>query len=149
MLNRWIEADLLHTLEKEGIGCIAFSPLAQGLLTGKYLRGVPEDARIKQPGGDSLQASHLSEENLARIRALNEIASARGQSLAQMALAWVLRDPRVTSALIGASRADQIRENVAALDNLEFSQNELSSIDAYAQEGGINLWDRPSHDLRP
>jgi L-glyceraldehyde 3-phosphate reductase len=149
MLNRWIERELLHTLEEERIGCIAFTPLAQGLLTAKYLDGVPEDARIKRPGGDSLKASHLSEANLARIRALNEIASARGQSLAQMALAWVLRDQRVTSALIGASRAEQVHENVAALNNLEFSQNELASIDAYAQEGGVNLWDRPALDLRP
>jgi L-glyceraldehyde 3-phosphate reductase len=149
MLNRWIEGELLQTLEQEGIGCIAFTPLAQGLLTDKYLQGVPEDARIKRAGGDSLKASHLSEENLSRIRALNEIASARGQSLAQMALAWVLRDQRMTSALIGASRPEQIRENVAALDNLEFSQNELTSIDVYAQEGGVNLWDRPAHDLRP
>jgi L-glyceraldehyde 3-phosphate reductase len=149
MLNRWIEGELLDTLEQEGMGCIAFTPLAQGLLTSKYLRGVPEDARIKQAGGDSLKASHLSEENLTRIRALNEIASARGQSLAQMALAWVLRDPRVTSALIGASRPEQVRENVAALDKLEFSENELTSIDVYAQEGGVNLWERPAHDLRP
>jgi L-glyceraldehyde 3-phosphate reductase len=149
MLNRWIEGELLQTLEQEGIGCIAFTPLAQGLLTAKYLQGVPEDARIKRAGGDSLKASHLSEENLSRIRALNEIASARGQSLAQMALAWVLRDQRVTSAVIGASRPEQIRENVAALDNLEFSQNELTSIDVYAQEGGVNLWDRPALDLRP
>ncbi len=149
MLNRWIEGELLDTLEKEGIGCIAFTPLAQGLLTSKYLHGVPEDARIKQAGGDSLKASHLKEENLTRIRALNEIASARGQSLAQMALAWVLRDPRVTSALIGASRPEQVHENVAALDKLEFSENELVSIDAYAQEGDVNLWDRPAQDLRP
>jgi L-glyceraldehyde 3-phosphate reductase len=149
MLNRWIEGELLDTLEKEGMGCIAFTPLAQGLLTSKYLLGVPEDARIKQAGGDSLKASHLSEENLTRIRALNEIASARGQSLAQMALAWVLRDPRVTSALIGASRPEQVHENVAALDKIEFSENELASIDAYAQEGGVNLWDRPAQDLRP
>jgi L-glyceraldehyde 3-phosphate reductase len=149
MLNRWIEAELLDTLEKEGIGCITFTPLAQGLLTNKYLHGVPADARIKQAGGDSLRESHLSEENLARIRALNEIASARGQSLAQMALAWVLRDPRVTSALIGASRSEQVRENVAALKNLDFSQAELTSIDAYAQEGGVNLWERPAQDLRP
>ena len=149
MLNRWIEGELLYTLEKEGIGCIVFTPLAQGLLTAKYLHGVPQDARIRQAGGDSLKQSHLSEENLARIRALNEIASARGQSLAQMALAWVLRDKRVTSALIGASRAEQVRENVAALDNLDFSDTELASIDAYAQEGGVNLWDRPAQDLRP
>ncbi len=149
MLNRWIEGELLDTLEKEGMGCIAFTPLAQGLLTSKYLHRVPEDARIKQAGGDSLKASHLSEENLTRIRALNEIASARGQSLAQMALAWVLRDPRVTSVLIGASRPEQVHENVAALDKLEFSENELASIDVYAQEGGVNLWDRPAQDLRP
>jgi L-glyceraldehyde 3-phosphate reductase len=149
MLNRWIEGELLDTLEKEGMGCIAFTPLAQGLLTSRYLHRVPEDARIKQAGGDSLKASHLSEENLTRIRALNEIATARGQSLAQMALAWVLRDPRVTSALIGASRPEQVHENVAALDKLEFSENELASIDVYAQEGGVNLWDRPAQDLRP
>ena len=149
MLNRWIEGEVLDTLEKEGIGCIAFTPLAQGLLTGKYLHGVPDSARIKQPGGDSLKESHLSEENLIRIRALNDIASARGQSLAQMALAWVLRDPRVTSALIGASRPEQVRENVAALNKLDFSQTELGSIDAHAQEGGINLWERPARDLRP
>ena len=144
MLNRWIEEDLLNALEEEGIGCIAFTPLAQGLLTGKYLSGVPQDARINRAGGDSLSKSHLSEENLTRIRALNEIASGRGQSLAQMALAWVLRDQRVTSALIGASRAEQVHENVAALDNLEFSEEELAAIDRYAQEGGINLWDRPA-----
>jgi L-glyceraldehyde 3-phosphate reductase len=149
MLNRWIEGELLDTLEKEGIGCIAFTPLAQGLLTGKYLHGVPDDARLKQAGGDSLKESHLSEENLARIRALNEIANARGRSLAQMALAWVLREPRVTSALIGASRSEQVRENVAALKNLNFSQAELAPIDSYAQEGGVNLWDRPAQDLRP
>ena len=104
MLNRWIEEELLDTLLEEGMGCIAFSPLAQGVLTDKYLKGVPEDSRINRPGGDSLQPEHLREENLARVRALNEIAKARGQSLAQMALAWALRDPRVTSALIGASR---------------------------------------------
>ncbi len=149
MLNRWIETDLLDTLEKEGIGCIAFTPLAQGLLTNKYLRGIPEDARIKRPGGESLMESHLSEENLARIRALSEIASKRDQSLAQMALAWVLRDSRVTSALIGASRAEQVRENVAALKNLAFSPAELQSIDDYAKEGGINLWERPGQDQRP
>jgi L-glyceraldehyde 3-phosphate reductase len=149
MLNRWIEEDLLNVLEEEGIGCIVFTPLAQGLLTTKYLSGVPQDARINRAGGDSLSKSHLSEENLTRIRALNEIASGRGQSLAQMALAWVLRDQRVTSALIGASRAEQVHENVAALDNLEFSEEELAAIDRYAQEGGINLWDRPARDLRP
>jgi len=149
MLNRWIEAELLETLESEGIGCIAFTPLAQGLLTNKYLHGIPDDARIRRPGGNSLMEAHLSEANLARIRALNEIAAARGQSLAQMALAWALRFPAVTSALIGASRAEQVRENVAGLKNLQFSEAELASIDAYAQEGGINLWERPAQDLSP
>jgi L-glyceraldehyde 3-phosphate reductase len=149
LLNRWIEGSLLGALEKEGIGCIAFTPLAQGLLTGKYLNGVPEDARVRQAGGDSLQESHLSEENLRRIRALNEIANARGQSLAQMALAWVLRDPRVTSALIGASKPGQVGENVDALKNLAFSADELAAIEAHAQEGGVNLWERPAQDLRP
>ena len=136
MLNRWIEEGLLDALVEEGMGCIAFSPLAQGVLTDKYLKGIPEDARINQPGGDSLQRSHLSEENLAHVRALNEIAKARGQSLAQMALAWTLRDPRVTSALIGASRPEQVIENVGALENLEFTPEELAAIDAHAQEGG-------------
>jgi L-glyceraldehyde 3-phosphate reductase len=149
MLNRWIEGSLLGALEKEGIGCIAFTPLAQGLLTGKYLNGVPEDARVRQPGGDSLQESHLNEENLSRIRALNEIAKARGQSLAQMALAWILRDSRVTSALIGASKPSQITENVAALKNLNFSADELAAIEVHAREGGVNLWERPAQDLRP
>ena len=149
LLNRWIEGSLLDALEKEGIGCIAFTPLAQGLLTGKYLNGVPEDARVRQPGGDSLQQSHLREENLSKIRALNEIAKARGQSLAQMALAWILRDPRVTSALIGASKPSQLAENVAALKNLDFSADELAAIDVHAQEGGVNLWERPAQDLRP
>ena len=108
MFNRWIEHGLLDTLAEEGIGCIAFSPLAQGLLTSKYLHGVPERARVNRPGGDSLLPAHLSEENLRRVRGLAKIAEARGQSLAQMALAWTLRDPRVTTALIGASSADQI-----------------------------------------
>jgi L-glyceraldehyde 3-phosphate reductase len=149
MLNRWIEDELLDTLVKEGIGCIAFSPLAQGVLTDKYLKGVPEDSRINRPGGDSLRPEHLREENLARVRALNEIAEARGQSLAQMALAWTLRDPRVTSALIGASRPEQVTENVGALDNLEFTPEELAAIEGYAQEGGVDLWANPSHDERP
>jgi len=149
MLNRWIEEGLLDALVEEGMGCIAFSPLAQGVLTDKYLKGIPDDARINQPGGDSLQRSHLSEENLAHVRALNAIAKARGQSLAQMALAWTLRDPRVTSALIGASRPEQVVENVGALDNLEFTPQELAEIDAHAQEGDLNLWKRPSQDERP
>ena len=149
LLNRWIEGDLLAALEAEGMGCIAFSPLAQGVLTGKYLHGIPADARINRPGGGSLKREHLSEENLARVRALDEIARGRGQSLAQMAIAWVLRDARVTSALVGASRVEQLRENLAALDRLDFSADELRAIDAHATEGGINLWQKPSTDQRP
>ena len=140
MLNRWIEEDLLDTLGKQGIGCITFTALAQGILSDKYLNGIPADARVNRPGGGSLMASHLSEENLARVRALNDIAKARGQTLAQMALAWVLRDARITSTLIGASSSAQIRENVAALKNLSFSAEELAAIDEQAKEGDINLW---------
>jgi L-glyceraldehyde 3-phosphate reductase len=146
MLNRWIERELLGTLEAEGAGCIAFSALAQGLLSTKYLKGVPDDARIRKPGGGSLQAQHLSADNLARVRALNEIAQQRGQSLPQMALAWALRDPRVTTALIGASSAEQLRENVGALKQMQFSSDELERIDQHAQEGGIDLWQRSSTD---
>jgi L-glyceraldehyde 3-phosphate reductase len=149
MLNRWIEPELLDALEAEGMGCIAFSPLAQGLLTDKYLEGVPEDARINRPGGDTMKAEHMSEANLARVRALRAIARARGQSLAQMAIAWVLRDRRVTSALIGASRPEQITELVGALDSPRFNDDELAGIDGHAQEGGVNLWHNPSHDLAP
>ncbi|HEX7625056.1 MAG TPA: L-glyceraldehyde 3-phosphate reductase [Anaeromyxobacteraceae bacterium] len=149
MLNRWIEHGLLDAIEAEGMGCIAFTALAQGLLTDKYLAGIPRDARINRPGGSSLQREHLSEANLGRVRALNEIAKARGQSLAQLALAWVLRDPRMTSTLIGASSPAQIRENVQALANLRFSAEELSAIDRHAQEGHVNLWERPSTDARP
>ena len=149
LLNRWIEEGLLDTLSEEGMGCIVFSPLAQGVLTDKYLSGVPADSRMNRPGGDSLQPEHLRDENLARVRALNEIAVARGQSLAQMALAWALRDPRVTSAVIGASHPEQVIENVRALDNMEFSPEELAAIEGYAQEGGVDLWARPSHDERP
>jgi L-glyceraldehyde 3-phosphate reductase len=148
MLNRWIEHELLDTLGETGTGCIAFTPLAQGLLTSKYLNGVPDDARVNKPGGGSLQQSHLSPENIEHVRKLNEIAKRRGQSLAQMALAWVLRDERVTSALIGASRAEQVRENVGALANLAFSSDEIAEIDRYATEGGINLWEKPSTDQR-
>jgi L-glyceraldehyde 3-phosphate reductase len=147
MLNRWIEDGLLDVLDEEGIGCIVFTPLAQGLLTDKYLGAVPDDARVHRPGGDTLMESHLSDENLARVRALNDIAKLRGQSLAQMAISWVLRDPRVTSALIGASRPEQIRDNVAALQRLGFTAEELKEIDRHAQEGGVNLWERPSQDL--
>ena len=144
LLNRWVEKDLLDATEDLGAGVIAFTALAQGLLTDKYLNGTPDDARINRPGGGSLQAGHLSESNLAHVRALNGIAQRRGQSLAQMALAWTLRDPRVTSALIGASRPEQIIENVAALKNLTFSVDELLEIDRFAVEGSINLWEKPS-----
>ncbi|MBJ9968377.1 L-glyceraldehyde 3-phosphate reductase [Burkholderia seminalis] len=146
LLNRWIEGDLLDTLDDVGAGSIAFTPLAQGLLTSKYLNGVPADARVNKPGGGSLKQDHLSADNLEHVRKLNAIAERRGQSLAQMALAWVLRNGRVTSALIGASRAEQVRENVGALKNLEFSVEELAEIDRYATEGGINLWEKPSTD---
>ena len=146
LFNRWVEKDLLATTEELGTGVIAFTPLAQGLLTDKYLAGVPADARVNRPGGASLRPEHLAEVNIARARALAEIARRRGQSLAQLALAWTLRDARVTSALIGASRPEQIVENVAALDNLAFSAEELAEIDRHAVEGGINLWEKPSTD---
>jgi len=138
MLNRWIEPDLVAVLKEEGIGCIVFSPLAQGLLTDRYLNGIPEGSRASHPG--SFSQKLLTDENLAKIRALNEIAQRRGQTLAQMAVAWVLRDPVVTSALIGASSVAQLEQNVAALDKLEFSKDELAEIDRYATEGGINIW---------
>ncbi|TGG93533.1 L-glyceraldehyde 3-phosphate reductase [Natronospirillum operosum] len=144
MLNRWVENDgLLPVLEEEGIGCIPFSPLAQGMLTDKYLNGRPEAGRA---GADStLPKEFLSDENLAKIKALNEIAQARGQTLAQMAIAWVLRDPRVTTALIGASSVRQLENSVAALDNRDFSAAELKQIDQYATESGINLWAQSSN----
>jgi L-glyceraldehyde 3-phosphate reductase len=148
LFNRWVEPDLLDALEEVGAGMIAFTALAQGLLTDKYLDGIPADARVNRPGGDSLGRDMLSEANLARVRALNEIAKRRGQSLAQMALAWVLRDPRVTTTLIGASSPEQIRENVGALANLAFAAEELAEIDRYAVEGGVNLWEKPSTDQR-
>ena len=146
MLNRWIEPDLLDALEDNGMGCIAFSALAQGLLTNKYLSGIPADARINKPGGGSFKSEHLSSQNLAHVKALNEMALARGQSLAQMAVAWVLRDKRVTSALIGASNSRQIVELVGALKQLSFSTEELAAIDQHATEGGVNLWQKPSTD---
>jgi L-glyceraldehyde 3-phosphate reductase len=149
LLNRWIEAELLDTLEGTGMGCIAFSALAQGLLSDKYLAGIPQDARINRAGGGSLKAEHLSDANLARVRALNGIAQSRGQSLAQMAVAWVLRDARVSSALIGASRPEQITELAAAVQKLGFSADELAAIEQHAVDGGINLWQRPSTDQRP
>jgi len=142
MLNRWVETEgLLDTLEQVGAGCIAFSPLAQGMLTGKYLDGVPEGSRASQ--GKSLSSDLLSDEALDRIRTLNEIAKGRGQSLAQMALAWALRDPRMTTVLIGASSAGQLEQNVAALDNLSFSDDELWAIDEHAIDSGIDLWEAP------
>ncbi|PVX28732.1 L-glyceraldehyde 3-phosphate reductase [Sphingomonas pokkalii] len=139
MLNRWIEESLLDTLEDLGTGCIAFSPLAQGMLTRKYLNGVPEDARASK-GGSSLDTRLLSEENIARIRALNAIAEKRGQTLAQMAIAWVLRDPRVTSALVGARTVQQLDDSLDAVKNLDFSAEELAEIDTHATEGAIDLW---------
>jgi L-glyceraldehyde 3-phosphate reductase len=138
MLNRWVERDLLHVLEAEGVGCIAFSPLAQGLLSNKYLDGVPADSRVRSSVSFSEQL--LTEENLERVRALGQIASARGQSLAQMAIAWVLRDPRITSALVGVSSVKQLEDNVAALQRRDFTPDELAEIDRHAQEGDINLW---------
>ncbi|MHB1431506.1 MAG: L-glyceraldehyde 3-phosphate reductase [Streptosporangiaceae bacterium] len=138
MLNRWIERGLLDVLEREGIGCIAFSPLAQGLLTGRYLGGVPAGSRASRNG--SFSADLLTPQTLGNVRALNEIAAARGQSLAQMAIAWVLRDERVTSALIGASSLAQLEENVAAVSGPEFSADELAAIEQYAIESGINIW---------
>ncbi len=148
MLNRWIEEELLDTLDNIGAGSIAFTPLAQGLLTGKYLNGVPADARVNKPGGGSLKQEHLSAQNIEHVRKLNDLAQRRGQSLAQMALAWALRGGRVTSVLIGASRPEQVTENVGALKNLEFTKEELAEIDQHATEGGINLWEKPSTDQR-
>jgi L-glyceraldehyde 3-phosphate reductase len=149
LLNRWIEEELLNALDDTGMGCIAFSALAQGLLTDKYLSGIPLDARINRPGGGSFKPDFLSEANLKHVRALNDMAQARGQSLAQMAIAWVLRDARVTSALIGASSAAQITELAGALKHLNFSAEELTAIDQHAVEGSINLWQKPSTDQRP
>ncbi len=139
MLNRWIEQGLLDTLDEVGAGCIAFSPLGQGLLTGKYLKGVPERTRATAENS-SLLKQFLSEENINRARALNEIAKRRGQTLAQMAIAWVLRDRRVTSALIGARNVEQLDDSLEALKKLEFSAGELKEIDRYAQDAGIDLW---------
>jgi L-glyceraldehyde 3-phosphate reductase len=138
MLNRWIEDGLLDVLGEEGVGCIVFSPLAQGLLTDRYLGGVPEGSRASRPG--TIDDDQLNEETLAKVRALHQLAGRRGQSLAQMAVAWTLRDPRVTSALLGASSAAQLEDNVAALGNLAFDDQELAEIDRHATEAGINLW---------
>ncbi len=142
MFNRWVEDRLLDVLGNEGVGCIAFSVLAQGLLTDRYLDGIPPDSRASR--GGSLSRGMLSDENLRRIRALNEIASARGQSLAQMAIAWALRDARVTSALIGASSVVQLEQNVTALNHLDFAPEEIAAIDGYAVDGDIDLWRGPA-----
>jgi L-glyceraldehyde 3-phosphate reductase len=138
LLNRWIEPELLDVLEREGVGCIAFSPLAQGMLTDRYLDGIPEGSRAAR--GEFLTPDMLTEERMTHIRALNDLATRRGQPLSQMAIAWVLRDPRMTAALIGASSVAQLEQNLAALDNLEFSNEELEEIDRNAVEAGINLW---------
>ena len=138
MLNRWIEPELLDALGELGVGCICFSPLAQGLLTDKYLDGIPEGSRATQ--GGSLSRNLLTDETLAKIRSLNELAGRRGQSLAQMALAWTLRDPRVTSALVGASSVEQLEQNVGALERLDFTADELAEIDRYATESDLNIW---------
>jgi L-glyceraldehyde 3-phosphate reductase len=138
LLNRWIEPELLDTLEEEGVGCIVFSPLAQGMLTDKYLGGIPEGSRASRDG--SFSPDLLTDATLEKVRALNEIAARRGQSLAQLALAWTLRDPRVTSTLVGASSVAQLEANVGALDNLDFSSEELEEIDRYATESSINIW---------
>jgi L-glyceraldehyde 3-phosphate reductase len=142
LLNRWIEEDLLGVLDQEGLGCIVFSPLGQGLLTNRYLDGIPEGSRADQ--GRFMSRDMLSDENLARVRALNEIAQRRGQSLAQMAIAWTLRDPRVTSALIGASSVGQLDDSLGALDRLDFSDDELAEIDRHAVDAGINIWAQSS-----
>jgi L-glyceraldehyde 3-phosphate reductase len=144
LLNRWIEGGLLDVLDEEGIGCIVFSPLGQGLLTSRYLDGIPEESRAGR--GGTLSSEMLSEENLDRVRALNEIAGGRGQTLAQLALAWTLRDPRITSTLIGASSVRQLEENVAALERLDFTEDELAEIERYAEDSGINMWERSSSE---
>ena len=138
LLNRWIETELLDVLGAEGVGAIAFSPLAQGLLTGKYLDGIPASSRVRS--GNSFDVQLITPENLRRVSALNEIATARGQTLAQLAIAWVLRDTRVSSALVGVSSVAQLEHNVAALARLEFDDDELAAIDRHAQEGELNIW---------
>ncbi|MBV8988167.1 MAG: L-glyceraldehyde 3-phosphate reductase [Solirubrobacterales bacterium] len=138
MLNRWIEDQLLEVLAREGVGTIVFSPLAQGLLTDKYLDGIPDDSRVRR--GNYFSSELISDENLARVRALAQIAERRGQTLAQLAIVWVLRDPRVTTALLGASSVSQLEGNLAALDHAELDADELREIDEYAQEGAVNIW---------
>jgi L-glyceraldehyde 3-phosphate reductase len=142
MFNRWIEDKLLDVLGEEGVGCIGFSPLAQGLLTERYLQDIPAGSRASE--NSSLSRDMLSEENLGRVRALAKIAAGRGQKVSQLALAWALRDPRMTSLVIGASSVAQLEENVVALDNLQFSDEELKEIDVYAVDGGIDLWRGPA-----
>jgi L-glyceraldehyde 3-phosphate reductase len=142
MFNRWIEHGLLDVLGDQGVGCIAFSPLAQGLLTDKYLAGVPAGSRAS--GNGTLLPEMLSDDNLARVRALSAIAERRGQRLAQLAIAWTLRDSRISSALIGASSVAQLEQNLGALDNLDFSADELAEIDQFAVESGVDLWRTPS-----
>jgi len=144
MLNRWIEPDLLDVLGEEGVGCIVFSPLAQGMLTDKYLDGIPEGSRASRDG--SLSPDSINEQTVVKARALNEIAQRRGQSLAQLAIAWVLRDKRVTSALVGASSVEQLEANIGALDNVDFSEDELEEIDSYATESDINIWAASSRE---
>jgi L-glyceraldehyde 3-phosphate reductase len=143
LLNRWVEEGLLDVLEHEGLGCIAFSPLAQGLLTTKYLNGVPDSSRAMH--NESFRQSMLTDQNLANVRALNDVAQQRGQSLAQMAIAWVLKKPIITSALVGASSWPQIEESLGALRNVSFTQAELDRIDAHARDGGLNIWAASSH----
>jgi L-glyceraldehyde 3-phosphate reductase len=138
MLNRWIEDGLLDVLHEEGVGCIAFSPLAQGMLTDRYLQGIPEGSRVSEDS--SFSRDLLSDEAMAKVQALNDLAAARGQTLAQMAIAWVLRDPRVTSALVGASSVAQLEANLGALERLDFSDDERAEIDRHATESGINIW---------
>jgi L-glyceraldehyde 3-phosphate reductase len=142
MLNRWIEDGLLDVLGEEGVGCIAFSPLAQGMLTDRYLGGIPEDSRAAQ--GKSLDPGLLNDATLAHVRALDELARSRGQKLAQLALSWALRDERVTSVLVGASSVGQLEANVAALDGPPLTDDELAEIDKHAVDSGINLWARSS-----
>jgi len=142
LLNRWIEPELLDTLGELGVGCICFSPLAQGMLTAKYLDGIPPDSRAARDG--SLSPEQLTDETLGKIRALNQVAARRGQSLAQLALAWTLRDPRMTSTLVGSSSVSQLEDSLGALDNLDFSDDELAEIDHYATESSLNLWSRSS-----
>ncbi len=145
MINRWVEEDLLNVLAETGTGCIAFSPLAQGMLTDKYLNGVPEGSRGSREGSFD-KAGFLTPENIERLKKLNELAKKRGQSLAQMALAWIARKPEITSVLVGASSSKQIKENLKAFDNPDFNSGELSEIDNYARESGINIWAKSSNN---